>query len=110
MNKDREIQRGTARYHRDSVFLASSKKSIEPKREVMINSSMMVMKSKSDATTSGVVTNMEWNIRDTKPVNHVIIKTTDVNASAMFILINSSPQNVKSGEYETGCHNIIMRH
>jgi hypothetical protein len=28
---------------------------------------------------------------DTKPVTHVIIKTNDVNASAMFILIKSSP-------------------
>jgi len=62
------------------------------------------MKSKSDATTSGVVTDMERIMTDTKPVTHVIIKTADVNASAIFILINTSPQNVKSGEYEPGCH------
>jgi len=76
----------------------------------MLNNSIMAMKSKSDAIKSGVIIDMELNMTDTKLVTHVIIKTTDVNASAMFILIKSSPKNVKSGEYETGCHNIIMRH
>lgn len=71
---------------------------------------MMAMKSKSYVIKSGVIIDMERNMTDTKPVTHVIINTTDVNASAMFILIKSSPQNVKSGEYETGCHNAIMRH
>ena len=55
---------------------------------------MMAMKSKSDAIKSGVIIDiidMERNMTDTKPVTHVIIKTTDVNASAMFILIKSSP-------------------
>ena len=106
-NTDREIHRGIARYHRDIVFLDSSKKSTEPKRDVMLNDSMMSMKSKSDTITSGVVTDMQRNMTDTKPVTHVIIKTADVNASAIFILIKSSPQNVKSDESETGCHKAI---
>jgi hypothetical protein len=42
-NTDREIHRGIARYHRDSVFLATSKKSTEPEREIMLNNSMMAM-------------------------------------------------------------------
>lgn len=56
---------------------------------------MMKMKSKSDADKSdsikvGVIMDMEWNMMDTKPVIHAIIKTADVNASAMFILIELS--------------------
>lgn len=85
------MHRGIVRYQRVSVFLVSSKKSKEPKREIMLNNSMMVMKSKSDAIKSGVIIDMERNMTDTKPVTHVIIKTTDVNASAIFILIKSSP-------------------
>ncbi|KKG16861.1 hypothetical protein EO98_02825 [Methanosarcina sp. 2.H.T.1A.6] len=85
------MHRGIVRYQRASVFLVSSKKSKEPKREIMLNNSMMVMKSKSDAIKSGVIIDMERNMTDTKPVTHVIIKTTDVNASAIFILIKSSP-------------------
>lgn len=52
---------------------------------------MMAMKNKSDAIKSVGIIDMERNMTDTKPVTHVIIKTTDVNASAMFILIKSSP-------------------
>ncbi|KKG08175.1 hypothetical protein [Methanosarcina sp. 2.H.A.1B.4] len=85
------MHRGIVRYQRVSVFLVSSKKSKEPKREIMLNNSMMVMKSKSDAIKTGVIIDMERNMTDTKPVTHVIIKTTDVNASAIFILIKSSP-------------------
>lgn len=57
---------------------------------------MMATKSKSDASKSdaiklGLITDIERNITDTKLVTQVIIKITDVNASAMFILIKSSP-------------------
>lgn len=94
-NKDKEIHSGIVRYHRDRVFLASSKNNREPKREVRLNNSMIAMKNKSDVMTSAVVTDMELDMTDTKAVTHVIMKTADVNASATFILINSSPQNVK---------------
>ncbi|WP_231593393.1 hypothetical protein [Methanosarcina siciliae] len=89
------MHRGIARYHRDRVFLASSKNNREPKREVRLNNSIVAMKNKSDVMTSAVVTDIERDMTDTKVVTHVIIKTADVNASATFILINSSPQNVK---------------
>jgi len=49
-NNDRKMHRGTARYHRDRVFLACSKKSTEPKREIMLNNSIMAIKSKPDAS------------------------------------------------------------
>ncbi len=85
------MHRGIARYHRGSIFLASSKKSMEPKREVMLSNCIMAMKTKSDAVKSHDTTGMELDMRDTKLVTQVIIKTADVNASAMFILIKSSP-------------------
>lgn len=92
------MHRGIARYQWKKVFLASSKNNREPKREIRLNNSIMVMKNKSDAISSGFVANMERDMTDTKPVTHVIIKITDVNARAIFIFINPSPQNVKSGE------------
>ncbi|AKB78014.1 hypothetical protein MSHOH_1531 [Methanosarcina horonobensis HB-1 = JCM 15518] len=69
---------------------------MEPEKEIMLSNSMMAMKSKPDAsksdiTGSGVVTDMELNMTDTKPVIQAIRKTADVKARAIFIFINSSP-------------------
>ena len=102
-SKDKRIHKGTARYHRDSIFLAFSRKSTEPEKEIMLSNSTMAVKSKSDAsksdiTGSGVVMDMELNMTDTKPVTQAIRKAADVKARAIFIFINSSSL-IKSGGY-----------
>lgn len=90
------MHRGTARYHLDDVFLASSRKSAEPKKEITLNSSIRAMKRRPDASKpeiveSGVVMGINPNTMDTKPVTQAIKKAADVKARAIFIFINSSP-------------------
>jgi hypothetical protein len=107
-SKNIETHSGTARYHRDSIFLASSRKSTEPEKEIMLNNSITEMKSrhgaiKQDISGYAVVTGIKRNTTDTKPVTQAIRKTADVNVRARFILINSSPDG-ELGKYETGCH------
>jgi len=95
-SKNIKTHRGTPRYHRDSICLASSRKSTEPEKEIMLNNSITAMKSKPDASKSDIagsdlVTGINRNMADTKLVTQTIKKTADVNARAIFIFINSSP-------------------
>lgn len=92
-SKARKMHRGAARYHRDSIFLASRRKSTEPKKEIMLSNSITAMKNrsgagKSDIEGSGIVTGIKRNKTDKKPVTHAIRKTADVKARAIFIFIN----------------------
>lgn len=92
-SKARKMHRGAARYQRDSIFLASRRKSTEPKKEIMLSNSITAMKNrscagKSDIEGSGIVTGIKRNKTDKKPVTHAIRKTADVKARAIFIFIN----------------------
>lgn len=68
---------------------------------------MMATKSKPDASKPeiigfDVVEDMKLNIMYTRLVTQVIIKIADVNARAIFILINTSPQNVEVESMKQG--------
>lgn len=96
-SKKVKMHRGTAIYHRDSIFLASTKKSTEPEKETMLSNSITAIKSRPDSSRlniaeSCVTVSINRNIMDTKPVIQAIKKMADVNAIAIFIFINSSPK------------------